>query len=230
MNVDAELAKRAAGEAAAELVTAGMTLGLGTGSTARWFIEAVGARVQQGLQVSAVATSVASAALAARQGIPLLELDGQGVDLAVDGADVVDADLRLVKGRGGALVRERIVAAAARRFVVVVDDSKVHTQIRGPVPVELVPFGCHHTMALLSNLGAAFRLRLGQDGEPLQSDNGNLIADGDFAGIAEPEVLAATLDAVPGVVGHGLFLGLAHLVIVSAADGTVSRLEPPQGA
>ena len=119
--MDLEPAKRAAGEAAARLVEDGMTLGLGTGTTARWFIEAVGARVADGLQVSAVATSLASAAIAGRQGIPLLELDARGVDLAVDGADTVDPDLRLLKGLGGALVRERIVAAAAARFVIVAD-------------------------------------------------------------------------------------------------------------
>jgi len=228
--VDAEAAKRAAGEAAAELVTDGMTLGLGTGSTARWFIEAVGARVQQGLHVTAVATSLASAALAARERIPLLELDQQGVDLAVDGADAVDPHLRLVKGHGGAMVRERVVAAAAQRFVVVVDDTKVLPQLTGPVPVEVVPFGWRHTLTLLSGVGARFRLRLGDDGEAVQSDNGNLIADGDFGSLDDPEGLAARLDAVPGVVGHGLFLGMAHLVIAAGADGSVTRLEPPEGA
>ncbi len=165
--MDLEPAKRAAGEAAALLVEDGMTLGLGTGTTARWFIEAVGARVADGLHVSAVATSLASAALAARQRIPLLELDAAGVDLAVDGADTVDPDLRLLKGLGGALVRERIVAAAASRFVIVADESKLRPHLAGFVPVELLVFGWHHTMTLLEQTGATFALRLDAAGEPL---------------------------------------------------------------
>ena len=224
--MDWDAAKRAAGEEAATFVEDGMTLGLGTGTTARWFIEAVGSRVADGMQVRAVATSLASAALAARLGIPLLELDRDGVDLAVDGADTVDPDLRLLKGMGGALVRERIVAAAAERFVVVADETKLKAQLAGVVPVEVVAFGWHHTMALLEQTGAPFELRLDSAGEPLRSDNGNLIADGRYAPIADPEGLAARLDAVPGVVGHGMFLGMADLVIVAHADGSLSRLEP----
>jgi ribose 5-phosphate isomerase A len=227
--MDLEPAKRAAGEAAALMVEDGMTLGLGTGTTARWFIEAVGARVADGLRVSAVATSLASATLAARQRIPLLELDAAGVDLAVDGADIVDPDLRLLKGLGGALVRERIVAAAASRFVVVADESKLRSHLEGFVPVELLVFGWHHTMTLLDQTGARFALRLDRAGEPLRSDNGNLIADGQFAPIADPEGLAARLDAIPGVVGHGLFLGMADVVIVAGTDGELRRLEPARG-
>jgi ribose 5-phosphate isomerase A len=221
-----EAAKRTAGEAAARLVEDGMTLGLGTGTTARWFIEAVGSRVADGLRVTAVATSLASAALAARLGIPLLELDARGVDLAVDGADTVDPDLRLLKGLGGALVRERIVAEASSRFVIVADESKLRPYLAGFVPVELLMFGWHHTMTLLSQSGAEFQLRLDAAGEPLRSDNGNLIADGEFGPIADPEGLAARLDAIAGVVGHGLFLGMADLVIVGSADGSIRELEP----
>jgi ribose 5-phosphate isomerase A len=224
--MDLEPAKRAAGEAAAQLVEPGMTVGLGSGTTARWFIEAVGARVGEGLKVTAVATSLASAALAARHGITLLELDAGGVDLAVDGADTVDPDLRLLKGLGGALVRERIVAAAAERFVIVADETKLRPHLAGFVPVELLMFGWNHTMTLLSQTGARFTLRLDGAGEPLRSDNGNLIADGEFAPIADPEGLAARLDAIPGVVGHGLFLGMADLVIVGGVDGSLTRLEP----
>src|ERR1035437_878903 len=227
--MDLEAAKRSAGEAAAALVEDGMTLGLGSGTTARWFIEAVGVRVTQGLQGTAGATSLASATLAAHHCIPLLELDARGVDLAVDGADTIDPDLRLVKGLGGALVRERIVAAAARRFVVVADETKLRPQLAGFIPVELLSFGWLHTMALLSQTGATFALRLDAAGEPLRSDNGNLIADGEFPPIADPEGLAARLDAIPGVVGHGMFLGMADLVIVSRADGTLTRLEPAHG-
>jgi ribose 5-phosphate isomerase A len=227
--MDLEVAKRATGEAAAALVEEGMTLGLGTGTTARWFIEAVGSRVSAGLHVTAVATSLASAALAARHGIPLVELGSDGVDLAVDGADTVDPDLRLLKGLGGALVRERIVAAAAQRFVVVADETKLRPHLAGFVPVELLMFGWHHTMTLLDQTGAAFQLRLDAAGEPLRSDNGNLIADGEFGPIADPEGLAARLDAIPGVVGHGLFLGMADLVIVAGLDGALTRLAPAGG-
>ncbi|HWF56879.1 MAG TPA: ribose-5-phosphate isomerase RpiA [Candidatus Dormibacteraeota bacterium] len=226
--MDLEAAKRSAGEAAALLVEEGMTVGLGTGTTARWFIEAVGARAEAGFRVTAVATSLASAALASRHGIALVELGPRGVDLAVDGADTVDPDLRLLKGLGGALVRERIVAAAAARFVVVADQSKLRPHLAGFVPVELLAFGWHHTMKLLNQTGAEFNLRLDPAGEPLRSDNGNLIADGEYAPITDPEGLAARLDAIPGVVGHGLFLGMADLVIVGGADGALQRLEPAQ--
>jgi ribose 5-phosphate isomerase A len=186
--------------------------------------------VHAGLHVSAVATSLASAALAARLGIPLFELDRRGADLAVDGADTVDPDLRLLKGLGGALVRERIVAAAAQRFVIVADETKLRSRLAGFVPVELLVFGWQHTMTLLSLTGAEFNLRLDAAGEPLRSDNGNLIADGEFAPIADPEGLAARLDAIPGVVGHGLFLGMADLVIVGRQDGGLVRLEPAAAA
>jgi ribose 5-phosphate isomerase A len=228
--MDVDVAKRAAGEAAALLVEDGMTLGLGSGTTARWFIQIVGERMSSGLRITAVATSLASAALAARHGIPLVELDARGVDLAVDGADTIDPDLRLLKGLGGALVRERIVAAAAARFVTIADETKLRPHLSGFVPVELVVFGWHHTMTLLNQTGARFNLRLDSAGEPLRSDNGNLIADGEFGLIGDPEGLAARLDAIPGVVGHGLFLGMADLVIVGGADGALTWLEPARGS
>lgn len=228
--MNAEAGKRAAGEAAAALVEEGMALGLGTGSTARWFIEAVGRRVQAGLRVTAVATSVVSATQAAAQSIPLLELDRRGLDLAVDGADAIDPDLRLIKGLGGALVRERIVAAAAARFVVVADSSKLRAHLSGVVPVELLTFGWRRTLTLLEQAGGSFGLRLDVAGEPLLSDNGNLIADGDFGKIGDPEGLAAQLDAIPGVVGHGLFLGMADAVVVGAEDGSTRWLEAASGA
>ncbi|HEV7680461.1 MAG TPA: ribose-5-phosphate isomerase RpiA [Candidatus Dormibacteraeota bacterium] len=223
MHDEALAGKQAAGAEAAALVEDGMVLGLGTGSTARWFIAAVGDLVRQGMSLTGVPTSLASEMLAHDAGIPLVELGARGIDLAVDGADSVDPDLRLVKGLGGALVREKIVAAAARRFVVVVDDGKLHPHLRGSVPVELVTFGWHATLAALEATGAAFELRKGSDGEPMVSDNGNLIADGRFGTIEDPEGLAAQLDAVPGVVGHGLFLGMADLVLAGRADGGVER-------
>jgi len=225
--VDVEAAKRAAGEAAAELVEDGMTLGLGTGSTARWFIAAVGRRVREGMRLRGVATSSASEALAQERGIPLVELDADGVDLAVDGADAVDRRLRLIKGAGAALVREKIVAAAARRFVVVVDEGKLRDPLGGMLPVELVPFGHLATLGHLDELGGGFQLRLDAAGRPLMSDNGNLVADGELPVIDDPEGLGARIDAIPGVVGHGLFCGMADLVLVARRDGAVERLTAP---
>jgi len=224
--MDAEAAKRAAGEAAAALVETGMVVGLGTGSTAYWFTVALGSRVRDGLRFRGVATSVQTEALAAGYGIEIVEIDRSGLDLAVDGADCVDSDLRLIKGRGGALVREKIVAAAARQFVVVVDWTKLSDVLGGVVPVEVVPFGVQHTLALLDATGAVHAVRHDAAGEPVRSDNGNLIADGKHAVIDDPEGLAARLDAIPGAVGHGLFLGMADLVLVGRDDGAVERLTP----
>jgi ribose 5-phosphate isomerase A len=220
---DAERGKRAAGEAAAALIEDGMTLGLGTGSTAFWFIAAAGALMRQGMSLCGIPTSERSAAQARDEGIPLVELGRLGVDLAVDGADSVDPDLRLVKGAGGAMLREKIVAAAARRFVVVVDAAKLHDRLRGPLPVEVVHFGWEATLAALESTGAVFDLRTGPDGEPVLSDNGNLIADGRFTVIEDAEGLAEQVEAIPGVVGHGLFLGMADLVIAGRPDGTVEQ-------
>ena len=219
-----DLAKRAAGEEAARLVEDGMVVGLGTGSTARWFIAAVGERVAAGLRISGVGTSHASEEQARALGIPIVELDARGLDLAVDGADVVDPQLRLIKGAGAALLREKIVAAAARRFVVVVDDGKLRDRFGGLVPVEVVRFGVGATLRLLAETGTEFALRRDLRGQPVVTDNGNWVADGPFPAIADPEGLAAQLDAIPGVVGHGLFLGMADLVIVAGGDGRITRL------
>jgi ribose 5-phosphate isomerase A len=136
----------------------------------------------------------------------------------------VDPSLRLIKGLGGALVREKIVAAAARIFVVVVDAAKLHDRLRGPVPVEVIPFGSLATLAALESTGAAFDIRRGPDGSPALSDNGNLIADGAFTTLDDPEGVAEQIAAIPGVVGHGLFLGMADLVLAGHPDGTVERL------
>jgi ribose 5-phosphate isomerase A len=220
---DAERGKRAAGAAAAAFVEDGMTLGLGTGSTACWFIAAVGELIRQGMSLQGVPTSERSAEQAREEGIPVVELGRRGVDLAVDGADSVDADLRLIKGAGGAMLREKIVAAAARRFVVVVDSTKLHRRLRGIVPVEVAPFGCAATLAALESTGAVFELRTGDDGAPLHTDNGNLLADGRFAGIDDAEGLAEQIEAIPGVLAHGLFLGMADLVIAGMPDGSVER-------
>ena len=204
-----------------------MTLGLGTGSTAYWFIVAVGELVAGGMRLSGVPTSAASEALAARFGIPMTELDSSGVDLAVDGADAVDPRLRLIKGRGGALVREKVVAASARRFVVVVDESKLCDRLRGPIPVEVLPFGAGATLAAVGQvLGAEPELRRGSAGVSVLSDNGNLLADARVDRLDDPEGTAERLQAIPGLVGHGLFLGMADLVVSAGGDGLTTELTP----
>jgi ribose 5-phosphate isomerase A len=222
--MSAERSKEAAGRAAARLLSDGMRVGLGTGSTAHWFIVAVGEAVRGGLRVQAVASSEASAALATEVGIELVDLDRRGLDLAVDGADLVDPQLRLVKGGGGAHVREKVVARAARRFVVVADPSKLVPELHGPVPVEILRFGVDATLAALEACGAPFSLRLDAGGMPRVSDSGNLLGDGQFDVIPDPEDLARRLDAVPGLVGHGLFLGMVGLVLVGDDAGGVREV------
>lgn len=222
--------KQAAGERGAELVEDGMVVGLGTGSTAWWFIETLGRRVrEEGLRITAVATSVASTDQAQGLGIEVVErVDGE-IDLTVDGADEIDPRLDLVKGLGGALLREKVVAAASRRMVVVATDDKLVERLgRGPLPVEILPFLGGITIARLERLGLEPVLRVDGD-SPFVSDNGNWIADcgmGAQSMIELPE-LAATIEAVPGVLGHGLFLGLASRAFVADADGKVRELRSP---
>jgi ribose 5-phosphate isomerase A len=226
--VDVDAARRAAGQAAVPLVEDGMRVGLGTGTTARWFILGLGARVRQGLKLRAVATSVASAALAREHGMVVEELGADGLDLAVDGADSVDPALNLIKGRGGAMLREKIVAASAARFVVVADDSKYMSGLRGRIPVEVVHFGSARTVrALADRTALEFALRTDSHGELFTTDNGNLIADGEYTDVADPAALAAAIDSVPGVAGHGLFLGMTDLVLIGHSDGSVEQLRAP---
>src|ERR1700730_1487341 len=189
-----------------------MRVGLGTATTARWFILGLAERVRQGLTIRAVATSGASAALAIEHGIAVEELGAEGLDLAVDGADSVDPALRLIKGRGGAMLREKIVAASAARFVVIVDDSKYMSRLSGRIPVEIVRFGSARTLRTLAERTSIdFTVRVGATGEPFITDNGNLVADSEYMDVDEPEALAAWLDSIPGVAGHGLFLGMAEM-------------------
>jgi ribose 5-phosphate isomerase A len=223
--VDVDAARRAAGAAAVPLVADGMRVGLGTGSTAHWFILGLAERVRSGLKIRAVATSRASAALAAENGISIEELGPDGLDIAVDGADSVDPALRLIKGRGGAMLREKIVASAAARFVVIVDGSKYSARLHGRVPIELITFGSARTVRVLSErTSLAFTLRIGADGLPVMTDNGNLIADSEESDIDDPAALAAAIEATPGCAGHGLFLGMTDLVLIGHDDGTVEEL------
>ena len=219
--------KAAAAKAAIELVKPGMRLGLGTGSTAYHFVEEVGARVRDGLKVICVPTSEATHAHAKSLNIPLTTLDDTPqLDLTVDGADEIDDQLRLIKGGGGALLREKIVATASERMVVIADDRKVSKTLGShPLPIEVVRFGLKATMHLIEALAAEagcegdIRLRPGNGDLPFVTDQGNLIVDCAFPRIAEPEVLAFALTRVPGVVEHGLFLGLCDMAIVGGARG-----------
>lgn len=218
--VDVEGLKAEAAERALTLVRPGMVIGLGTGSTARYFIEGLGRLVRQGTRVRAVATSHATAELAATVGIASSDDLDAPIDLVVDGADEIDPRLRLIKGRGGALTREKLVAVAGRKVVIVADDSKLVEQLgRGPLPVEVLPFLWHLTARRLEQLGASYNPR-GEPSDPFVTDNGNLILDLSFAGgIADPEALDIELKRTPGVVEHGLFLGLAHACIIAGVDG-----------
>jgi len=219
--------KAAAAKAAIDLVKPGMRLGLGTGTTAAPFVEEVGARVRDGLDVICVPTSEATHAHATALNIPLTTLDETPhLDLTVDGADEIDDQLRLIKGGGGALLREKIVATASERMVVIADDSKLSKTLGShPLPIEVVRFGLNPTMLLIQALAAEagcegeVRLRPGEGDRPFVTDQGNLIVDCVFPKIAEPEVLAFALTRVPGVVEHGLFLGLCDMAIVAGARG-----------
>ncbi len=230
-----DAAKQAAAEAAVAQVRDGMTLGLGTGSTMDFALVALGRRIrEEGLKVSGIPTSIRTEERARALGIPLTDFSQvDRLDLAIDGADEVhETTLALIKGLGGALLREKIVAAAAARFVVIVDRGKVVQSLgsRAPVPVEVVRFGHESTARRLAELGGAPRLRQGSNG-PLVTDGGNLIYDcGGFAPITDPAALARRLSETVGVAGHGLFIGMADQAIVADADGGITRLHATSGA
>jgi ribose 5-phosphate isomerase A len=225
MDVDAQ--KRAAAARAVEFVRSGMRLGLGTGSTARHFVELLGERVRGGLDVVAVPTSEETRNQAARLGIPLTSLDETPeLDLTVDGADEIGPDLALIKGGGGALLREKIVASASARMIVIADESKwVSALGRFPLPVEVVPFGLAATRRQVEAAVAAAGcngpalLRRGKDGHAFVTDGGHWILDAALERIGDPQSLANRLAGVAGVVEHGLFIGLAQTAIVAGPDG-----------
>ena len=220
--------KQVAAHKALELVQDGMLIGLGSGSTARHFTEGLGRLVAEGMKVRGVPTSRATAELAAKRGIPIVtELVGQ-IDLTVDGADEVDPSLNLIKGRGGALSREKLVAAASKRFVIVVDESKLVKQLgNGVLPVEVLPFLWRSTAERLTALGVSLVLRGGEE-VPFVTDNGNLILDVSVeGGIKNPTDLGVELKKVTGVVEHGLFVGMTDTVIVAGPDGPKAIGRPP---
>ena len=225
MNADDQ--KRAAAARAVEFVQPGMKLGLGTGSTAKHFVDLVGERVKGGLKVICVPTSEATHAQAKSLGIPLTTLDETpALDLTVDGADEIDSQLILVKGGGGALLREKIVAAASARMIVISDESKMVAALgRFPLPVEVTPFGYTATRQAVEKAIAAIQrpgpltLRKGKDGHPFVTDGGHWIIDAALERIDDPKAMAHALSGIPGVMEHGLFVGLAQMAIIGGPDG-----------
>jgi ribose 5-phosphate isomerase A len=223
----AQAAKRVAGVHAAGWVESGMVVGLGTGSTAVWAVREVGRRLAAAElhDIVAVPTSDRTADDARSLGIPLLADDVPwAIDLTIDGADEVDPALELVKGGGGALLREKLVAQASRREVIVVDDAKPTPALgtRFALPIEVVAFGLATTEQFLRGLGATPAVRRGDGGQPYRTDSGNLIVDAEFGPIGDPAGLARTLADHAGVVEHGLFVGIADTLVIGHADGTVT--------
>ncbi|MEA2576081.1 MAG: ribose 5-phosphate isomerase [Chloroflexia bacterium] len=219
---DVQQLKHEAALRAVEYVRDGMVLGLGTGSTATFAVREIGRRVGEGLRIRGVPTSERTATLATELGIPLVTLDDvEGIDLTIDGADEVDlSTLNVIKGLGGALLREKLVALATAEVVLIVDESKVVPQLgdHAPLPVEVVPFGWSRTCSALHALGCTTERRT-RDGEPYITDSGNYLIDCRFQGIPDPATLAQKVKGISGVVEHGLFVGIARRVVTASSDG-----------
>lgn len=225
--------KLQAAERALTHVESGMVVGLGHGSTALLAVRRLAELLDEGAlhDILGVPCSRAIEDEARKLGIRLTTLEEHPVvDVTIDGADEVDADLNLIKGGGGALLREKIVAQASRREIIIVDESKLSSALgtHWAVPVEVIPFGWRTQVAYLDSLGASVRLRQNADGTPFMTDQGNLLLDGDFGPIAEPARLAARLDTRTGIAAHGLFLGLASDVIVAGRQGVRHLVRGPR--
>lgn len=230
---DVERWKARAAHAALDHVRSGMTVGLGTGSTAVHMVRELGRRLatHELHDVRGVATSVATERLARESKVPLIDLPADGVDVAIDGMDEVTTTLDAIKGLGGAFTREKVVAAAARRFVLIGDRTKRVAFLgdRAPVPVEVVAFGWRRTAERLRALGADPVLRT-ERGEPMVTDNGQLVVDCHMRGGFDAVAFAAAVDAVPGVIEHGLFLGMVERAILAGPDGIEELLAPGRPA
>ena len=221
-------AKQMAAERGAELVESGMTIGLGSGSTATLMVQALGRKLKEGTlrDIRGVPTSSAIAAVARDAGVPLTTLDEHPVlDLDIDGADEVDPNLDLIKGLGGALLWEKVVATAAKRLVILVDESKLVPRLgsKAPLPVEVIPFGWKAHVPFIESLGGKPALRSGKDGKPYLTDEGNYILDCRFDAIRSPAALEAKLLTRAGIVATGLFLGMTERVIIGKADAVEVR-------
>ena len=228
---DREAAKRQAAEQAIQHIQSGMLLGIGTGSTAKYLIVGLAERLRDGRlhDVVGVPTSETTAALCRQLDIPIATLaDHPSLDLVIDGADEIDPSLNLIKGLGGALLREKIVAASSARFVVIADDSKLVGQLgtHAPLPVETIEFGMPLVSRRLAELGGTPVPRVGPDGTLFRTDEGNIILDCRFAGIADATALNAAINAIPGVVEHGLFISMASIALVSGSGGVTTIVRP----
>jgi ribose 5-phosphate isomerase A len=212
--------KEGAGRAAAKLVSDGDIVGLGTGSTAYFSVLAIGERVKAGLKIIGIPTSVQTADLARSVGIPLTTLgEHPEIDITIDGADEVDPKLNLIKGGGGALTREKVIATASKKMVVVADAGKVVPTLgKFPLPVEIIAFARTVIERKIASLGATPKLRTKPDGNPFITDNGNQILDCSFGKIEDPAALARELSDTPGIVEHGLFIGIAKLALVGKGN------------
>jgi ribose 5-phosphate isomerase A len=217
--------KEAAGRAGAKLVRDGDVVGLGTGSTAYFAVIALGERVRAGLKIIGIPTSIQTADLARAVGIPLTTLDEHPeIDITIDGADEVDPQLRLIKGGGGALLREKVVASASKRVIVVADSGKIVSVLgKFPLPVEVISFALTVVEKKIVALGASAKLRTRPDGSSYLTDNGNPILDCSFGKIDDPPALALALSNTPGIVEHGLFIGLASVALIGRG-GRVEEL------
>jgi len=220
-----DLEKAATARASLRFVQDGNIVGLGTGSTAAYAVRFLGERVREGLNIRGIPTSVQTGDLATRTGIPLTTLDEiqqlglQPIDVTIDGADEFDAQLRLIKGGGGALLREKIIASASKQVVIIADSSKqVAVLGRFPLPVEVIPFAQSLIAARITALGATVKLRKDTKGNPFISDEGHHILDCSFGQIADPPALARVLSDMPGIVEHGLFINLATVVLVAKGE------------
>ena len=218
-----------AANAALEFVEPGMTLGLGTGRAASAFVEALGARVAEGLEIIGVPTSEATAQLARELGIPLTTLDEAGrLDITFDGADEVDPTLDLIKGYGAAMVREKVVAASSDRFVILIGPEKLVSAIgeRGRLPIEVLPFGEALVHRELEALGLEASVRNGADGKTLVTDNGNRVLDAKLSLPLDAAALESAIVRLPGVLGTGFFLGMADAVLIGSGEDVEIRRRP----
>jgi ribose 5-phosphate isomerase A len=216
--------KKQAAEAAVEFIQSGMVVGLGHGSTVHYALDALQAKLKSGAlkEIIGIPCSIQTEAEATRLGISLGDLNAVGsIDITIDGADEVDPQLNLIKGAGGALLREKIVAQACRREIIVVDEGKLSDQLgeKCPLPIEVMPFGWKHQVTFLQGLGGKAKLRLEDHDQPALSDQGNYLLDCHFGPIADPATLARELESRSGIIAHGLFLGLASDVIVAGPSG-----------
>lgn len=220
--------KQKVGTYAAGMVQQGMNIGIGTGSTVYWFILALGERIRSGLSLQGVPTSLQSARLASENGIGVLELNEvDHLDLTIDGADEIDPRFQLIKGGGAALLREKMVAAASGRMLVIADERKwVKTLGAFPLPIEVIPFGWKQVQKRILDLGCpSVVLRL-RDGKPLVTDQGHYLLDCHFGKINHPAGLDLDLHRIPGMVETGLFIGMATSVLIGYADGRIENMPP----